>query len=812
MKTAHSPPRRPSASLLECLHRPFQAENTVLIDNPFLIRYLEKVGAALEIPLSALEDLAHRPPGRHGSGQASTKPGIQLRWARILPFRTNGQLVLLQQTLALPAENEKSGGIQPLGIDIEGAGLRFIVNVNDKGAQIRGVISTLVHDEISVGDTPVDLNPELDPVEIQAVALASGLPAQSRGFSAEQTNTVRLRKYSGISVPGTDGSKLQTGWFYPVRTLRFRDPVPTEIKAWIPWRSHQDLNPIAVLLRTSRLTANAIKHGLVFEHDPFTATGDLSLRRNASAATLAAAQTKVTLSGLVPPSSGPWELKSAGVSVQGGDPISVSGETNAEPPTSNGDFFYSVRTNDFAAVNAYHHTQSMLELLDRFDLPLSSFAQVSTGTTSDVLQIIPRAAITPGPCHEGNCINAQAEIIPGSPQTLQMRFALADLQRSPAQPGSKVGEPLGIACDRRVVWHEFCHTLIAAATNYLEFPFVHSAGDALAAIMADPVSKLRDPVGQYQEQLRFVTFPWGTASTRRHDRSWSWTGPLGTDIGYATDIRDMSGYAREQVLSSTLFRYYRAIGGDSTIDQVRTAAAEYACFLIVAGIFLQGDAWIVPATNASGLLATMLFAEAASVIGPPPYEWVGGATNKVLAWAFAQQGLPPLHPTPRPDIFIANDTRNGDYAWTPEWRTGAEGIWNQSALGEQPDPGHTNHLYVRVANRAKVVAHQASVTVYVATAGHDRRFPAADWQMAILDPTIPPIQDQTAPTDTLVFGPFLWTPAAGQTYTVLAIAECPDDPSNTLSSSLLPCSYLPTQLERLVRCDNNLAARELTVP
>ena len=85
-----------------------------------------------------------------------------------------------------------------------------------------------------------------------------------------------------------------------------------------------------------------------------------------------------------------------------------------------------------------------------------------------------------------------------------MLFGLADFEDT-------WEHPLGLAADVRFVWHEFCHVLILAATGSTEFDFAHSAGDALAAIMGDPSSKL--PV-----HWRGVTFPFVQLALRRHDR------------------------------------------------------------------------------------------------------------------------------------------------------------------------------------------------------------------------------------------------------------------------------------------------------
>jgi hypothetical protein len=189
-----------------------------------------------------------------------------------------------------------------------------------------------------------------------------------------------------------------------------------------------------------------------------------------------------------------------------------------------------------------------------------------------------RAGIIPG-AGDGRAVNAQVRwtLRPdGAKGTIEVRFALGDLDsavgRLPAnKPSAAERAPLGVASDPRWCWHECCHVLLTAAVGELELRFAHSAGDALAAILCDPDSELaRDQAGALANNgpWRGVTFPW-VLIPRRHDRDvrdgWGWTGALNQRETYFTvpGLSDKRGYWAEQILSSSLFRLYRAIGGDS---------------------------------------------------------------------------------------------------------------------------------------------------------------------------------------------------------------------------------------------------------
>jgi len=175
---------------------------------------------------------------------------------------------------------------------------------------------------------------------------------------------------------------------------------------------------------------------------------------------------------------------------------------------------------------------------------------------------------------------------------LQTTFALADT--------GDVANPIGIACDYRVVLHELAgHGVLYPHVHSPNFGFSHSAGDSVAAITCDPDTHAPD---------RFVTFPWVNIG-RRHDRSASsgfgWSGMIAFNPFDPTI--DRGGYNNEQILSSTMFRFYRSIGGDSTSLQTRQFAARFAVYLIFRAI-----GTLTPPTNpsnAAGFATALLNAD-----------------------------------------------------------------------------------------------------------------------------------------------------------------------------------------------------------
>ena len=325
-------------------------------------------------------------------------------------------------------------------------------------------------------------------------------------------------------------------------------------------------------------------------------------------------------------------------------------------PTSTGNFVYSVPTDNFAAVNAYHHCDALFRIVAGMGFTISSYFN---GTTFPV-RVDHRATIGTA-CPGGACVNAQAPGNAAGTGSDGFRFAL-----------QATGAAVGIACDWRVVLHEFGHALLWDSVNSANFGFAHGAGDSLGAILNDPGSLAPD---------RFVTFPW-TIITRRHDRpvaSWAWGGP-----------NDLSGYFSEQILSTTLFRFYRSIGGDSASVTMQRLAARYATYLIVRGIGSLATSPIT-ATPMATIFATAL--QTADISTTSFEGQPGGAYAKVMRWAFEKQGLyqPAGAPTPvttagappAVDVYI-DDGRHGEYPYRR--CSGRPGHLEQAGRRRRPRP------------------------------------------------------------------------------------------------------------------------------
>jgi hypothetical protein len=325
----------------------------------------------------------------------------------------------------------------------------------------------------------------------------------------------------------------------------------------------------------------------------------------------------------------------------------------------------------------------------------------------------------------------------------------------------------------------------------------------------------------------------------------------------------MKGYWSEQILSSSLFRLYRCLGGDdvaagtATPEVVaRERAAHYAVYLIIRAIGLLGEARYSPARVVDQFVTALIEADVTK--SALTYEVpdgsgnahqvtrIGGCAHKLVRWAFEAQGLYAANAgetTDRPgapmpvDIYI--EDRRPSAEWTPygsvqyapggyppvslDWGApGAPPAWHAADSAIEPRNGA---WYVKVRNRGSDTALSAR-DVRVRVWWHD--WPTntgppmwdggAGWHA--LD--VNPVAAQDVPAGGEVeFGPFApSTPvptAPGTRYIVLAEANCAADAANTdpyaivqqgaMPGADLPCSWLPTPLVDLVAGDNNLGLR-----
>jgi hypothetical protein len=379
---------------------------------------------------------------------------------------------------------------------------------------------------------------------------------------------------------------------------------------------------------------------------------------------------------------------------------------------------------------------------------------------------------------------------------------------------------ISICCDARWFWHEFGHVLIAGATGHMELPFCHSVGDALAAISQDCDS-------QIESEARGETFPWIStdidgphgSEARRHDlrpdKGFGWYGDE-----YGVDPLDPGGfrsYLREQIMSSTLFTLYLALGGaqHGARDAVRDAASLVIA-LIVRAVWGLGVRDLSPAKTVVDFFLAVVFADRS--LGPyrcrATQTWrAPGMAVKVIRWAFEQHGLWRSRRSPpaplRPDLYI-DDGRSGGYdplddlgPFSSRWHA------SEDALALTALNGTAGERVLRVACVVRNCGSAAPVGS-VSCAGWwaditalpaPPPWPGSSWQSVAM-------HTEDRGDGTYAASAEIALPA-GRSYGVLVAADCDDDLSNPSALSLESITAPP--LSYLVAQDNNLGYRPIAL-
>jgi hypothetical protein len=293
------------------------------------------------------------------------------------------------------------------------------------------------------------------------------------------------------------------------------------------------------------------------------------------------------------------------------------------------------------------------------------------------------------------------------------------------------------------------------------------------------------------------------------------------------------GYQSEQILSTSLFRFYRATGGDTSVDAqatpnivARRRAADYAVYLILRAIGTLGPAAWVPAETPDQLVSALVDAD---VVTMPASTGslagrAGGCVQKVIRWAFEAQGLyattDPLAVVDAPgspppvDVFI--DDRRPDAAgahprggYVPvslDWGVTVDPpLWHATGAAIQVSG---NRVHVKVRNRGALAATGVRVSVWYAQWPMTDPEPPA-WNTPNAWTSLGPRPPKTVPAwpaPAVTFGPYpgLPAPAPGHALVVVAIATCNGDRANVDLATLLPCSTAPTPIVDLVAGDNNM--------
>jgi len=570
-----------------------------------------------------------------------------------------------------------------------------------------------------------------------------------------------------LDLPPVPGS-IDDDMHYVVTEVLFAYAFP----GWgeLNWRAFVDPDSGAVLYLRALVSC---ARGWVFAVDPVTDTGMLH-----SAATpvdvLNGVRDTVPLLGLQAPSpaGGPQELRGEFVRLVNLQAPATAMPTQ-DPPY---DFEYSCETPNFAACNAYHHCDGVFRLIEGLGIDVATYFN----NTDFPVPVDPHVMFfdqfgQPAP------VNAAA---PGNVSGNGLGRLIFGVARS--------NTTFGISADLRVVIHEFGHAVLWDHVDSPNFGFAHSPGDSLGAILHDPHSKAPD---------RFETFPFMNQSaglSRRHDRAvadgWGWFGP-----------RWNKQYGGEQVLSSCLFRVYRAAGGDSGDVAEKEFASRYVASLILQAVGLLSfttpdpDVYVGALTEADA--TTDLFE------GHP-----GGAFGKLFRWSFEKQGLyqPPGAPMPvttpgaPPDVDVyIDDGRGGEYLpYLDDFRGTAE-IWNRTTDDggtdhQDPEPGVASFAYARVRNRGTQAATGVVVRAFQSRTPQARTWPT-DWKP--LSASGITVAGDVPPGAEIVVGPFPWTPLSTGESVLFAVSAV-GDPSTVESVVTGP---IPNS--RLVPLDNNTAQR-----
>jgi zinc metalloprotease ZmpB len=666
------------------------------------------------------------------------------------------------------------------GLEIWEAGASVVVLENP-----RRVVSSQNSVQYEIELAPDDLDGPYGPDRLDLDTLAALLNAQptringlraliyrydpDKRFDPESSQPKEGLLQEGpptLPLPAIPGD-IQPGIFYVVTEALFSLALPN----WgeLNWRAFIETRTGAVLYLRA-FVAGAT--GKVFAADPITLTGDFSLTPDAPAALLDPLRASVDLPGLV--ASDPQELAGE----FGG--LAETDLPASPPPISPapGTFDFDVVSDEFSAVNAYYHCDALFRMVKELGFDLSNYFD---GTTFPV-PVDFRGF--------GDAINARAPGNVSGTGSGGFQFGRASSSQS-----------VGIAADWRVVLHEFGHALLWDSVHSPNFGFAHSAGDSLAAILSDPDSRIwTQPTFSPDDPKRFFTFPWlSHVIDRRHDRKvedgWGWGGP-----------NDVGGYASEQILSTTMFRIYRAVGGDSPDLDKRREASRYVVYLIIRGIGTLATAPVTPTPAPDDFVTALINADvgSANFEGQP-----GGAYTKVIRWGFEKQDLFGGNP-PVVDVYI-DDGRNGEYQYLEDFSHTTD-IWNRLAADggldhQEPTAGTTNFAYVRVKNRGQEPAANVVVNGYQSGPGSDLVWPAG-WQP--LTTAQSPAPGPVAPGGEVIVGPFEWTPQGGGDESLLMAATTASDRSNIDPATFFPCATGPTRHDRLIPFDNNLAQRTLT--
>lgn len=593
-----------------------------------------------------------------------------------------------------------------------------------------------------------------------------------------------------FDIPPVD-SRIEDGTYYMVAEITFEIISGSDRHVW---RMLVELETNSILyLRPMSAHVN----GYVYEEDPITKTGTTTPNSASNNTTLNMHRDDVLLPNLDMPVSSTQSLSGTFAEV-----TQVEGPNTLPPTESTGtDFDYDVRTNDFASVSGYFHVDRIFRTLQ--DLGFN----VGTYMSNTVFPIPVDIS-----CYSPDTINAHC-VGDGMGGIGHVGYGRMD--------NTDTTNRLSRAADPRVHLHEVLgHGILYEAVDSANMGFVHSAGDALSLIYFDPDSQCKGVDGTSLGKpgdLRFTYVPWHPTLNRRCDRSvadgWAWNGSR--DDGRTPTAR----YGAEEILETTLFNFYRSIGGDHPNLGRRQFASRMAMYLILRAV---GN--LTPATNpqyARDFAAELMAVDALNWTSEGVF---GGAYHKVIRWVFEQQGeyqtplvtsgsaadgtITSAGDPPNIDVYI-DDGRAGEYPFQHvHWHTTT--IWNRRAADgtdahQEPELGATNYAYVKIKNRGTQQAQNVVVDGYHTKPGAGLNWPGDFDPFTNASINVGTLNGNN--TQELVVGPFEWTPninAYGHDC-MLMVVRADGDPSNI--DNFTASETIPEW--RLVPNDNNVGQRNV---
>lgn len=647
---------------------------------------------------------------------------------------------------------------------------------------------------------------------------------------------------------------IREGAWYLVAELVFRLPYEG---GRMNWRMLVEVESNTILYLRA-LTSGV--NGLVFSYDPITSTGTTTNTPDQTNAVLNPQRDDVPLPNLNPPSGSPLTQSLQGTWAA---LTEIKTPTVAAPTRPAGSDFniWNVRTNEFSAVNAYYHTDRFFQLVANLGFSLTGSGAYFDGTAFPV-EVDHRGL--------GNVINAHC--VGDGDGIDHTCYALADTADTTNPIGIATDWRVilhelgghGILYDHvgtanfgfahsagdsfAVILNDYLSAWHSGATlnRFLLAPFIPAiprysdrgvAEQSVAAITVNnggtgytspPTVTITGGGGT--GAMVFVP-SWGvsggavtTVLVARPGRNFAsaptvvFTGGGGTGAtatavlgtwGWGSGM-DQGGYLSEEILSTTMFRAYRAIGGDSTSVARREFAARCMAYLM-----LRAVGTLTPTSNPSSpaqFLTALLTADAGNWTSEGIF---GGAYGKVLTWAFEKQNLNNGAP-PSVDVYI-DDGRSGEYQYLPvHWATTT--IWNrrnpdgmagheEPALLDGDGNPATNCAYVKIKNRGTSVANNVVVKAY-----HCKPSAGVLWPNDLQPMTTAQLSAGTLQpnnTEEKIVGPFEWTPVtnAWGHDCMLMIVSATGDPSNVDNFT----AGEVVEDWRLVPSDNNVGQRNVTL-